>query len=444
MSRRYSRTACACIGIWLVFLATTQAAPPQLQNWVDAHLDELVEFYRALHAHPELSFHEQETSARLAKVLESVGAKVTAGVGGYGVVGILENGPGPTVMLRTDMDALPVSEATGLTYASQVKVKDDRGVEVGVMHACGHDVHMANLIGVARYLGEHRGQWSGRVMFVCQPAEERGAGAKAMLEDGLFERFGKPDFALALHVDSSLEAGKVGFRAGYSLANVDSVDITMKGRGGHGAYPHTTIDPIVQAAHLVMDLQTIVSREVSPTDPAVITVGAIHGGAKHNVIGDHCLLQLTVRSYKEEVRRHLLEAIRRKAMAVANSAGAPEPQVSVSEGTPALYNDPEFVERIVPVFQKVLGAENLTPAEPVMGGEDSSRYGQADVPIFMYRLGSVEAQRLRSYERFDRPPPSLHSPDYYPDIEPTLRTGLTTMIAGALELLGEPTTRDRQ
>jgi len=422
-----------CVLLLLVPAARVGAA--DVGGWLNDHLSELVDFYRDLHSHPELSFEEEKTSAQLAAALEAVGAKVTTGVGGHGVVAILENGPGPRLMLRADMDALPVTEATGLTYASQVKVENEEGVEVGVMHACGHDVHMTNLIGVARFLASHRDAWSGTVMFVCQPAEERGAGAKAMLEDGLFERFAKPDFAIALHVDSALAVGKIGFRAGYALANVDSVDVTMRGRGGHGAYPHMTIDPIVQAAHLVMDLQTIVSREISPTDPSVITVGSIHGGTKHNVIGDSCHLQLTVRSYEDDVREHLLQGIRRKAMAVAQSAGAPEPEVSVSEGTPALYNDPELVERIVPIFQRVVGEENLSPAEPVMGGEDFSRYGRAGVPIFMYRLGSVEEQRLKGYERFDRPPPSLHSAEYYPDIEPTLKTGVATMSAAAMELL---------
>lgn len=421
--------------LFLLGLLTQRAVASDAQAWVNQHLDELVAFYRELHTHPELSFHEEQTARRLAESLRKVDAEVTTGVGGHGVVALLKNGPGPTLMLRTDMDALPVRERTELVYASQVRTKNDQGVEVGVMHACGHDIHMTNLIGVARYLAEHRDRWSGTVMFVCQGAEERGAGAKAMLDDGLFKRFPKPDMALALHVDSTLATGRIGYRAGFSLANVDSVDITMRGRGGHGAYPQATIDPIVEAALLVVDLQTIVSREISPTEPAVITVGSIHGGTKHNVIGDSCHLQLTVRSYSDKVRKHLIAAIRRKARAVAEGAAAEPPIIKVGEGTPALYNAPDLVKRVLPALERVVGADNVVPSEPVMGGEDFSRYGRAGVPIFMYRLGSVSAQRLKGFQRFDRPPPSLHSAEYYPDAEATLRTGVLTMSAAVLDLL---------
>lgn len=418
-----------------VVLCTAPLPAAEVRPWVDEHLDNLVTLYRHFHQHPELSFQERETAAKLAAELRAAGCDVTTDVGGHGVVGILANGDGPRLMLRTDLDALPVAEATGLVYASQAKVTAEDGAETGVMHACGHDIHITNLVGVARYLGSHRQQWQGTVMFVGQPAEERGAGAKAMLDDGLFERFPKPDMALALHVDSTLAAGNVGYRAGYALANVDSVDIVVKGRGGHGAYPHTTIDPIVQAAHLVLDLQTIVSREVKPTEPAVVTVGAIHGGTKHNVIGDRCHLQLTVRSYTDEVRQQLLDAIARKARAVAASHNAPEPEVTVSEGTPAMFNDEDLVARVVPVFQRVLGNDRVIPSEPSMGGEDFSQYGRAGVPIFMYRLGSVEPQRLAGYKRVAQPAPSLHSPLYYPDAEPTLATGIVTMLSAVLDLL---------
>jgi len=338
-------------------------------------------------------------------------------------------------MLRADMDALPVVEETGLVYASQVRVASADGTSVGVMHACGHDIHMTNLVGVARYLAANKSAWQGTVMFVFQPAEERGAGAKSMLEDGLFERFDKPDFALALHVDSTLATGKLGYRAGFALANVDSVDITMYGRGGHGAYPHTTVDPIVQSAQLIVDLQSIVSREIAPIEPAVITVGSIHGGTKHNIIGNECHLQLTVRSYAEEVRKHLLAAIERKAKAVAVSFRAPEPKVDISEGTPAMRNDEKLVQRVLPSLQQAIGKANLIPAEPSMGGEDFSRYGRAGVPIFMFRLGSVDAQRLAGYERIEQPPPSLHSALYYPDVEPTLTTGITAMASAVINLL---------
>ena len=326
-------------------------------------------------------------------------------------------------------------EETELVYSSTTKATNAAGVEVGVMHACGHDIHLTNLIGVAQYLAANKDRWSGTAMFIGQPAEERGAGAKAMLDDGLFQRFRKPDFAIALHVDANLEAGKIGYRAGYALANVDSVDITIKGRGGHGAYPHTTIDPIVQAAQLVMDLQTIVSREIKPIEPAVVTVGSIHGGTKHNVIGNSCDLQITVRSYSDEVRKHLHEAIKRKAKAVAIGANAEEPVVTISEGTPSLWNDRDLTEQLVPVFKNALGDENVIHGEPSMGGEDFSRYGKAGVPILMFRLGTIEAPRLARYKQLGVPAPSLHSSKYYPDPEPTLRTGITAMASAALELL---------
>ena len=404
-------------------------------EWADSHIDSLVEVYRDFHRHPELSFQEEKTAERLGKQLEKIGATMTRNVGGHGVVAILANGEGPTVMLRTDLDGLPVTEETDLVYSSKAKAINAAGNEVGVMHACGHDIHLTNLIGVAQYLASHKDHWSGTAMFIGQPAEERGAGAKAMLEDGLFERFRKPDFALALHVDANLEAGKMGYRAGYSLANVDSVDIEIKGRGGHGAYPHATIDPIVQAAHLVMDLQTIVSREVKPIEPAVITVGSIHGGTKHNVIGNSCELQITVRSYSDDVRKQLHEAIKRKAKAVALSANAEEPTVTISEGTPSLWNDRDLTDRLVPIFKKAIGDDNVTEGEPSMGGEDFSRYGKAGVPILMFRLGTIEPNRLKRYRHLGIPAPSLHSSKYYPDAAPTLKTGIAAMASAAMELM---------
>ena len=421
-----------CLSAWAPRSAASADEP---KAWAAAHLKELLTLYKHFHQHPELSLEERETAARVAEELEEAGAEVTAGVGGHGVVGVMANGKGPTILIRTDLDALPVTEQTQLTYASTVKVKNARGIETGVMHACGHDIHITSLIGVARYLNENKDRWQGTVVFIGQPAEERGEGALQMLNAGLFERFPKPDYALAMHVDSTLAAGKLGYLAGYTLANVDSVDIKLRGRGGHGAFPHTTVDPIVQAAKLILDLQTIVSREIKPTEPAVVTVGSIHAGTKHNVIGDECDLQLTVRSYSDEVRQHLLKAIRRKAAAAAASAGAPEPSVEVTEGTPAMYNDEQLVERVVPVFRQAFGDERVVPSEPSMGGEDFSRYGLAGVPIFMFRVGSVEAKRLAGYERIGQEPPSLHSAVYYPDAEPTLETGVAAMASAALELL---------
>jgi amidohydrolase len=416
-------------------LVAQQGETPQI--WVEKNLPDLVGVYRYFHANPELSFQEKETAKRLAEEWKAVGIKVTENVGGYGVVGILENGKGPTLMLRTDLDGLPVSEQTGLVFASKVRVKNEKGSEVGVMHACGHDVHITNLIGVARFMASHKDQWQGRLMLIGQPAEERGAGAKAMLEDKLFERFPKPDFAVALHVDSKLATGRVGYRAGFALANVDSVDITVHGKGGHGAYPHATIDPVVQAAQLVMSLQTIVSREVKPIEPAVVTVGSIHGGSKHNIISDSCHLQLTVRSYTDEVRKLLLSAITRKANAVAQGAGAKPPTIKVSEGTPALYNDDKLAKRLDPIFRKVVGEGNVEISEQAMGGEDFSRYGRAGVPILMYRLGVIDGKRLARMKSLGQIPPSLHSPIFYPDIEDSLKAGVATMSNAALELLSK-------
>lgn len=402
--------------------------------WAKAHADELLELYRHFHTHPELSFQEQETAARVAQELKAVGAEVTEKIGGTGVVGILKNGEGRTVLLRTDLDALPVTEQTGLAYASQVKVKSDAG-ETGVMHACGHDIHITNLIATARWFAAHKDQWKGTLIFLGQPAEERGSGAKAMLEDGLFTKFPKPDYCLALHVDSELETGKVGVRGGYALANVDSVDISLIGKGGHGAYPHATIDPVVMAAQLILSLQTIVSREIKPIEPCVITVGSIHGGTKHNIIGATCDLQLTVRSYTDEVREQIKTAIIRKTKAVAAGAGAPEPKITFSEGTPAMFNDEKLAVRLREVFSRELGAANVDDPEPSMGGEDFSQYGRAGVPILMYRLGTIEPKRLARMKQLGQNPPSLHSPLYYPDAEESLVVGVQTMVAGALELL---------
>src|SRR5487761_1397119 len=409
--------------VLLIALAAAPLRAAGPADWVQGdNLEQLVTLYRYFHSHPELSMQEKETAARLAKELEATGAKVTQNVGGHGVVAVVENGPGKTLLIRTDLDALPVTERTELVYASKVTVKGEGGLETGVMHACGHDIHITTLVGVARYLTSNMDRWSGTVVFIGQPAEERGEGAKAMLDDGLFERFPRPDFALALHVDST-------------LATVDSVDIIVRGKGGHGAFPHMTIDPIVEAARLILDLQTLVSREMKPTEPAVVTVASIHGGTKHNVISDTCHLQLTVRSFNDEVRQKLIDGIKRKAKASAASSGAPEPTVEVTEGTPAMYNDDKLVERLVPVFQKTLGEERVVSSEPSMGGEDFSRYGLAGVPSFMFRVGAVDEQRLKRFKQLDQLPPSLHSPLFYPDAEPTLATGVAAMSAAALDLL---------
>jgi hippurate hydrolase len=416
-------------------VAAAEPDSDDVATWVSQAMPRLLEDYHWLHTHPEVSFQESQTAEYVAKQLSDAGFTVTQNVGGHGVVALLKNGDGATLMLRTDLDALPVTEQTGLPFASKQTVTTEAGTSSGVMHACGHDIHMCSLIGAARYLASHRQQWHGTLMLIGQPAEERGAGAKAMIKDGLFTRFARPDFAVALHVESATPTGKVALRSGYSLANVDSVDIHLVGRGGHGAAPDTTIDPIVQAAELVMSLQTIVSREIKPIEPAVVTVGAIHGGTKHNIIGDACDLQLTVRSYTAEVREKILASIKRRAKAIAEAYGAPEPTVSVSEGTPALENNRELTERLTDVFKKTIGEENVLDMEPVMGGEDFSQYGLAGVPIVMYRLGAVSQKRLDRYRELGETPPSLHSPFFYPDADEALPTGVTTLVAATLDLL---------
>src|ERR1035441_1674568 len=385
---------CGVCLVMLLCLATVcgyaQSASPardSVQSGVVRECPSLFELYNHLHSHPELSFQETQTAARVAEELRKAGCEVTTGVGKNGVVGVLRNGDGPTVLLRAEMDALPVKEQTGLPYASTVTAKDAQGKDVPVMHACGHDIHMTWLVGAARVLGQIKDQWHGTAIFIGQPAEEAVGGALGMLDDGLFKRFPRPDFCVALHDDAELAAGTVGYTPGYSGANIDSVDITVHGVGGHGAYPHKTKDPIVLAAQIILGLQTIASREVKPGEPVVVTVGSIHGGTRRNIIPDEVRLQLTVRSYKEEVRQQTLEAIKRIARGQALAAGMPEdrlPEIKVTdEITPALYNDPKLTERLVGAFQAWFGAANLIQKPPSMGGEDFSEFGRTEpkVPI---------------------------------------------------------------
>ncbi len=406
-----------------------------IQTWIDANLATLVEDYWWLHENPELSYQEEETAKYIAAAWKKAGFEVTTEVGGHGVVAVLKNGSGPTLMLRTDLDALPVSEVTGLPRASTKKTTLSSGATTGIMHACGHDVHMTNLIAIGRLMSANKDRWRGTLMLIGQPAEERGGGAQKMLDDGLFSKFPKPDFALALHCEAT-KATTVALREGYMMANVDSVDIVVKGRGGHGAAPNSTIDPIVQAAELVMSLQTIVSREVKPTEPAVITVGAIHGGTKHNIIGDRCELQLTVRSYSPTVRKLLIDSIHRKAKAIAAAYGAEEPLITLSDGTPALYNHLELTKRLRKTLEGTIGKDRVGEADQVMGGEDFSQFGLAGVPSVMFRIGTIEAGRFEAMQRRGQTL-SLHAPDYYPDIDKTLPTAILTMASGAVELLTE-------
>jgi hippurate hydrolase len=405
----------------------------QIARLVDAEYNDLEVLYKHLHANPELSLHEVKTAARLARELRDLGFEVTEKVGGHGIVGILRNGKGPTILVRTDMDALPVIEQTGLPFASKVRVRDKNDREVGVMHACGHDMHMTCWTGTARVLTKLKDRWHGTLIFIGQPAEEIGTGARVMLEAGLFKKFPKPDYALALHCDGQRPHGTIAYSEGLALANVDSVDITVRGKGGHGAAPHTTIDPVVIAARIVLDLQTLVSRETNPLDPAVVTVGSIHGGTKHNIIPNDVKLQLTVRTTKDAVRKHLLDGIKRIAEAAAKGADAPAPEVRIDpdEFTPALVNDVGLTRKTVTMLRDVLGDEKVYERQPMMGGEDFARYGREKVPIFLYFLGTSSPESVAS----GKPLPSLHSDLYHPVHEPTIRTGVLTMSMAVLNLL---------
>jgi len=413
----------------------------RIDAWVDEALGGLVDTYRFLHANPELSLHEANTAALVAESLRGAGYRVMERVGGHGVVGLLENGDGPTLLVRGDMDGLPVVEATGLPYASQVRASGEDGVSVGVMHACGHDIHVTNLIGTARLMADLRDHWRGSLVILAQPAEELGRGARMMIEDGLFDRIPLPDHAIALHVEGNLPAGWIGYVSGWAAANVDSVDITIHGRGGHGARPHSTIDPIVTAAHLVTQLQTIVSRRINPIEPAVVTVGSIHGGAKHNVIPDEVKLQLTVRSYSDAVRSQLLESIEQMARDTCVAFQCPQPpDVTIKdEYTPAMYNDPALAAKGAAVFSELLGAERVIALPAAMGGEDFGRYHRAKgFPAFLFRLGSVSAARFEEARTGGDPLPSLHSSRYAPDPAPTLQTGVRATARLAFALLGSP------
>jgi amidohydrolase len=406
---------------------------------LDSLYPDLEKFYIDLHQTPELSLHEVKTAAKLAERFRRLGYEVTEKVGGNGVVAVLRNGKGPTVLVREDMDALPVEERTGLPYASKVTTTDDSGATVPVMHACGHDVHMTSLIGAATLLSDAKSRWRGTLVLIAQPAEERGGGALAMIKDGLLTKFPKPDFAISLHDSAIQPAGKISWVAGYACANVDSVDVTIFGRGGHGAYPHTTVDPVVIAARTVVALQTLVARENNPLDPAVITVGSFHAGTKHNIIPDEAKLQLTVRSYKDEVRKRLLSGIERIARAEAAAAGAPrEPSIRVSEGTPAMYNDPALTRRIAAAFERAFGKENVLEDQPVMGGEDFSEFARAGVPALQYNLGAVEPAKYEDARKNGTPLPSLHSSEWAPNRPITLRMGAASLTTAALELLGKP------
>ena len=422
----------------LTLLALVLAASPL--DGLDQIYPQLDALYIDLHKNPELSMKEQRTSARMAEELRKLGYEVTAGVGGTGVVGVLSNGKGPTVLLRTELDALPVEEKTGLPYASNATGVNPQGQTVPVMHACGHDVHMAGWTGAAALLARMKDSWRGTVLMIAQPAEETVQGARAMIADGLFVRFPKPDFAVAVHDSSDLPAGRVYFVPGPAMGSVDSVDVTIFGRGGHGAKPDTTVDPVVIAARTVLAFQTLVSREKDPLEPAVLTVGSIHGGTKYNIIPDEVKLQITLRTFNPEVRKLLLSGIERTAKAEAAAARAPkEPVVKVSESQDSTYNDPALTKRLAAVLAKQLGAENVQEIRPEMVAEDFGEFGKAaGVPSVQLRVGAVEPSRYEASKKAGAPLPSLHSSGFAPDRERTIKAAATVLTFSALELLGKP------
>jgi amidohydrolase len=422
----------------ILFAAIGQAqGAANIAAEVDAAYPQSEALYLDIHRHPELSLHEQQTAAKLAAGLRELGYEVSTGIGGTGVVGVLKNGSGPVVMLRTELDALPVEEKTGLAYASTVRTKDDGGAEVSVAHACGHDVHMAAWMATARIMANARSRWRGTLVMVGQPAEELGNGAQAMLADGLFTRFPRPDFALAVHDDARYPAGMIGYHAGPVLSNADTVNITIYGQGGHGARPETTIDPIVIAARTVLALQTIVSRETSPFDPAVVTVGSIHGGTRPNIIPDQVKLELTVRTFTEPVRQHLLRAIDRIARAEAAAAGAlREPLVEhLAAVSHALINDPDLTQRVSAALLRELGPTQVRDLPPEMASEDFAEYQLAGVATLLLRVGAVEQATFDAAMRSGATLPSLHSPFFAPDRGPTIRAAITAEVLALRELM---------
>ena len=416
----------------LAVSALAQTSP--LASEVDGVFPAARSLYLDLHQNPELSSHELRTASELANKLRGLGYEVTEHVGGTGIVALLKNGKGPTVMLRTELDALPVEEKTGLPYASHARAKDDQGHDVAVMQACGHDMHMASLYGAAEIMEKSRQQWHGTLMLIGQPAEETLAGAKAMLADGLFTRFPKPNFGLALHTSNELPAGKIGLSAGYRKANADALRVTVYGRGGHGSKPESTIDPVLITAKIVVALQAIVSREIRPGEPAVISVGLMQAGTKNNIIPDEGVLGLSVRSYSPEVRQKLLASIQRVVEAEAKAGGAVRvPMIEHSESTDAVYNDPDLTQRLRPALALALGDANVVEVPPVMASEDYSAFIQQGVPSVYLSLGGADPQAWSTAKGADMP--SNHSSLFYPDLEPTLRTGMTTEVAALKTLL---------
>jgi len=417
--------------------AHAASLPAPFDTQLAADFPKLEAFYRDLHANPELGFAEHKTAAKLAERAKALGFEVTTGVGGTGVVAVLKNGPGPTVMLRTEMDALPVLEKTGLPFASKVTTKNAAGDTVPVAHACGHDLHMAAWYGTAKLMAENRKAWSGTLMLIGQPSEEALTGAAAMLKDGLFTRFPKPDYALSMHDDASMASGTVMWHAGPFRASADTVTITMFGQGGHGAVPHETRDPVVMAARLVMALQTLISRENNPLDPVVITVGSIQGGTQANIVPDQVKLALTVRTFRPEVRQRVLASIAREAKGEALAAGAPkEPLVEVKTGTDSVVNDPQLVARAVKAVEQAVGPDFVKEMPAKMTSEDFAMYGQQPgVKALLLHVGAVDAGRLEAAKKAGKPLPGTHSPQWAPDLKPTLTNTIKAETAILLDLM---------
>jgi amidohydrolase len=443
------RTNILAGALFLAGVTLVAQAQQSIDAMIDRDIASLLTTYKMLHGAPELSHHEDKTSSFLATQLRTLGYTVTEHLGryehpdwgGFGVVAVMKNGAGPTVLVRTELDALPVDEKTNLPYASKVKTKNDAGQEVSVMHACGHDIHITTMLGTAKMLSEMKDRWHGTLILIGQPAEETIDGARAMLRDGLYTKFPKPDYTIALHDNADLEAGKVGYTPGYALASGTAVDIKIRGLGGHGSKPEATKDPVVVAAQVIMALQTIVSRENSPLDPAVVTVGSIHGGTRYNIIPDEVNLQLTVRAYKEEVRQRVLAAIDRITKGIALAAGipndrAPIVKVSDTEVTAATYNEPQLTERLATVFRSALGDDNVVRVPPVMASEDFG-YLSLDqkIPATIFWLGAVDPVKVKQSRETGTPLPSLHSALFAPLPEPTLRTGVKAMTSAVLELM---------
>jgi len=450
MKRIQSITLLFTALLGIVFqISTGIAAPPEelrnlVTNRVIAEYPSLFNIYTNLHAHPELSFMEVKTAALVAGELRALGFTVTEKVGKTGVVGVLTNGPGPILLVRGDMDGLPIREDSGVPYASTDIVKDMSGRDQPAMHGCAHDTHVTGLIGTARLLAAMKDKWSGTLVFVAQPAEEIGAGARAMLTDGLYTRFPKPDLAIALHSTSLLPAGVIGYGEGPFLATVNSVDILVRGVGGHGSAPHTTKDPIVLASQIVLALQTIVSRELKPGTAAVVTIGTIHGGLKRNIISDEVKLELTLRAFDDRVMAELIAAIRRICAGAAQAAGVPVdrlPVVTVTpEFTPLTVNDSALTRRLTAAFNDWFGTNRVKLTPPIMGGEDFSEFGRTEhkVPICLWWVGATDPARITESERTGVPVPSNHSATFAPVPESTLKTCVTSMTVAVLHLLGKP------